>query len=228
MSAGPGGRRRQRRATSQVFQDALSLPERGLALLGRLLCQSFSSISSSQKLICSLADRNRNSARELKLTASPAASSVLAYLLFTPAFLQQFADFLLLASQVVSQLVVVLLSLVDQLVQVRCFLLDLRGFLLEAELQSDPWQAHLASPPVDPPGTSRASVLNGGRLVRLAAIFSACSPASWASAWTLLACFSRFLARSLASLYLEAGSRGTQVWRSTWLQLGASPTLTSC
>ena len=42
------------RATSQVFQDALSLPECGLALLGRLLCQSFCSISSSQELICSL------------------------------------------------------------------------------------------------------------------------------------------------------------------------------
>lgn len=53
----PGGRKW--RATSQVFQDALSLPEGGLALLGCLLCQSFGSISSSQQLVCSLVDEKQ-------------------------------------------------------------------------------------------------------------------------------------------------------------------------
>lgn len=136
MENGKSNLGRQWGATSQVCQDALSLPERGLALLGRLLGQSFGSIGSSQKLICSLLERKQALAWALKLTVSPAASSLLAYLLFTFAFLQQFADFLLFASQVVSQLVVVLLSLVDQLVQVRRLLLDLAGFLLEAHLQS--------------------------------------------------------------------------------------------
>lgn len=50
-------------ATSQVFQDALGLPERGLALLGRLFCQSLGSISSSQKLICSLLEPEAASAK---------------------------------------------------------------------------------------------------------------------------------------------------------------------
>lgn len=147
MENGKGNLGRQWGATSQVCQDALSLPERGLALLGRLLGQSFGSIGSSQKLICSLLERKQALAWALKLTVSPAAnsllanvspaaSSLLAYLLFTFAFLQQFADFLLFACQVVSQLVVVLLSLVDQLVQVRRLLLDLAGFLLKTHLQS--------------------------------------------------------------------------------------------
>lgn len=45
--------------TSEVIQDALGLSERGLALLGRLLSQSFGSVGSSQQLICSLSDRKR-------------------------------------------------------------------------------------------------------------------------------------------------------------------------
>lgn len=61
---------------------------------------------------------------------------MLAYLLFAFAFLQELADFLLFGPQVVPQLVVVLLSLVDQLVQVRRLLLDLAGVLLEAQVQS--------------------------------------------------------------------------------------------
>lgn len=62
--------------------------------------------------------------------------ALVAYLLFAFAFLQEFADFLLFGPQVVPQLVVVLLSLVDQLVQVRRLLLDLAGVLLEAQVQS--------------------------------------------------------------------------------------------
>lgn len=60
--AAGGGVRGGGGATSQVFQDALGLLERGLALLGRLLCHSLGSISSSQKLICSLLERNRRQA----------------------------------------------------------------------------------------------------------------------------------------------------------------------
>lgn len=51
-----GGVRGGGGATSQVFQDALGLLERGLALLGRLLCQGLGSIRSSQKLVCSLVE----------------------------------------------------------------------------------------------------------------------------------------------------------------------------
>lgn len=54
----------------------------------------------------------------------------------------------------------------------------------------------------------------GGRLVRLAKILSAVSPASLASAWTLVACFSRFLASSLASVYLRAEREGL-FWSSS-------------
>lgn len=55
------------------------------------------------------------------------------YLLLTFAFLQQFADFLLFSLQVVSEVVVLLLRLIDQLVEVRRLLLDLTGFILKTQ-----------------------------------------------------------------------------------------------
>ncbi len=58
------------------------------------------------------------------------------YLLLTFAFLQQFADFLLFALQVVSEVVVLLLRLIDQLVEVRRLLLDLTGFILKTTTET--------------------------------------------------------------------------------------------
>lgn len=53
--------------------------------------------------------------------------------MLTFAFLQQFADFLLFALQVVSQVVVLLLRLIDQLVEVCRLFLDLTGFILKTQ-----------------------------------------------------------------------------------------------
>jgi hypothetical protein len=55
---------------------------------------------------------------------------LLSYLLLRLALLQQLADLSLLPSQIVPQVVVLFLGLVNQLVQVRRFLLDLARFVL--------------------------------------------------------------------------------------------------
>jgi len=67
------------------------------------------------------------------------------YLLLTLAFLQQFADLQLFGPQVVSQVVVLLLRLVDQLVEVRRLLLDLTGFILRADTASTVWARTLTN-----------------------------------------------------------------------------------
>lgn len=58
------------------------------------------------------------------------SNGLLSYLLLSLSLLQQLADLSLLPSQVVPQVVVLFLGLVNQLVQVRCFLLDLARFVL--------------------------------------------------------------------------------------------------